>query len=128
MKDEPRKPIPRRVAVVTLVICALLTAETVPSLFVTFSVISGTTPLPYLLVGAFGLILGCVLGVVLLRQGGVYVPSRNEKAATRGALIGFAVGAIAGFLIGGSLVGLAGVCTLVGLAVGRAFGEPPVRV
>jgi hypothetical protein len=75
----------------------------------------------YLLSSILSLIGGCVLGLVLLRQGGVSVPSSEERGASRGALAGLMVGVVAIFLLGGPIVGLLGTCVLVGLAVGRTF-------
>lgn len=85
----------RREAIVTLVACALLGFEALPSLLFGFVVPFGTGGPPYNpLSGLLGLLGGCALGLVLLRQGGVSVPSREERGATRGALAGFAVGVV----------------------------------
>ena len=63
------------------------------------------------------------MGLVLLRQGGVSVPSREERGATRGALAGFAVGVAIMFFLSDNF-GILGTCTLVGLAIGRSFDRP----
>ena len=116
-----------RETVVTLVACALLGLEAVPSLLVGFVVFLVTGGPPYyLLSGLVGLAGGCALGLVLLRQGGVSVPSRQERGATRGALVGLAVGTVATFFLAGN-VGVLGTCALVGLAIGRTFDRPSIH-
>lgn len=104
----------------TLVACALLGLEAVGSFSVAFAVLLGGGVIPYLFVTAVGLGGGCALGAVLLGQGGVSVPSRGERGASRGALAGLAVGVVASFFVGAN-VGVLGTCALAGLAVGRAF-------
>ncbi len=117
-----------RETIVTLVACAMLGFEAVPSLLVGFAVFLATGDVPsyYLLSGLVGLLGGGALGVVLLRQGGVSVPSREERGATRGALVGFAVGVVILFLLSGN-VGVLGICVLVGLAIGRIFDPPSIH-
>ncbi len=117
-----------RETIVTLVACAMLGFEAVPSLLVGFVVFLATGDVPsyYLLSGPVGLLGGGALGVVLLRQGGVSVPSREERGATRGALVGFAVGVVILFLLSGN-VGILGTCTLVGLAIGRTYDRPSIH-
>lgn len=111
----------------TLVACALLGFEAVPSVFVGFVVLLATGEPPYyLLSGLLGLLGGCALGLVLLRQGGLSVPSREERGATRGTLVGLAVGAVATFFLAGN-VGVLGTCVLVGLAIGRTFDRPSIH-
>ena len=92
-----------------------------------FAVLVEIGPPSYLLSSALGLIGECALGAVLLRQGGVSVPSSEERMASRGALAGLVVGVVAVFLLGGHIVGLLGTCRLAGLAVGRAFDRPSVH-
>jgi hypothetical protein len=110
-----------REAIVTLVACALLGLEAVPSLLLGFAVLTKIGGPSLLLHSALGLIGGCVLGAVLLRQGGISIPSRQERGASRGALIGLVVGVVAVFLLSGPIFGVLGICVLVGLAVGRTF-------
>jgi hypothetical protein len=86
-----------------------------------FAVLFQIGPPPYLLPSSLGLIGGCVLGAVLLGQGGISILSHRERGASRGALAGLVVGVVAIFLLGGPIVGLLGTCVLVGLAVGRTF-------
>jgi hypothetical protein len=74
----------RREVIVTLVACTLLGFETVPSLLFGFSFFAGIGFVPFLLGSALGIVAGVLLGAVLLGQGGVSVPSRREKGATRG--------------------------------------------
>lgn len=70
-----------RETIVTLIACALLRFEPVPGLLVGLVVLLGTgMPQHYLLSGLIGL----ALGLVLLWRGGVSVPAREEKGATRG--------------------------------------------
>ncbi len=112
----------------TLAACALLGFEAVSTLFfLGFVVLLGMGWPPYLLSGALGLIGGCVLGLVLLRQGGVSIPSRQERAATRGVLVGLAVGVVVVLLTSGPIVGIVGTCVLVGLAVGRTFDRSSIH-
>jgi hypothetical protein len=102
--------------------------EAVSSLF--FLVLVGLLGMgwaPYLLPGALGLIGGCGLGLVLLRQGGISIPSRQERAATRGALVGLVVGVVVVLLTSGPIVGIVGICVLVGLAVGRTFDRSSIH-
>ena len=105
----------------TLVACALLGLEAVPSLLLGFAVLTGIGGPSLLLHGALGLLGGCALGAVLLRQGGISIPSPRERGASTGALVGLVVGVVAIFLLGGPIFGLPGICVLVGLAVGRTF-------
>jgi Na+/proline symporter len=117
-----------REAIVTLVASALMGFEAVSSLF--FLVLVGLLGMgwaPYLLPGALGLIGGCGLGLVLLRQGGISIPSRQERAATRGALVGLVVGVVVVLLTSGPIVGIVGICVLVGLAVGRTFDRSSIH-
>jgi hypothetical protein len=116
-----------REALVTLVACALLGFESGWSLLMGFAVLFQIGLPPYLLSSALGLISGCVVGVVLLRQGGVSIPSGGERGASSGALAGLVVGVVAIFLLGGAVVGLLGTCVLVGLAIGRAFDRSSVH-
>ncbi len=117
----------RREAIVTLVACALLGFEALPSLLFGFVVPFGTGGPPYNpLSGLLGLLGGCALGLVLLRQGGVSVPSREERGATRGALAGFAVAVVILFSLSGN-VGIIGTCTLAGLAIGRTFDRSSIQ-
>lgn len=111
----------RREAIVTLIACALPGLEAGVSFGVAFAVLLGTDPQLSPLFSALGLVGGCAVGVALLRQGGISVPSPEESGASRGALVGLAVGVVAVFLVGGPIVGLLGICVLVGLAVGRMF-------
>ncbi len=105
----------------TLVACALLGFEAGHSFSLGFTVLLGLGAYPYLIYDGLSLIAGCVLGAVLLRQGGISIPSSGERGASRGALVGLVVGVVALFLLGGPIIGLLGTCVLVGLAVGRAF-------
>ncbi len=111
----------------TLVACALLGFEAVPSLLFGFAVLTGIGGPYFLLHGALGLIGGCALGAVLLGQGGVSVPSRQERGANRGALIGLVVGVVPVFLLGVPIFGVLSICVLAGLAVGRTFDRSPIR-
>jgi hypothetical protein len=114
-----------REAIVTLVACALLGFEALRglALWVAFVLqMSGPYyPLYYLL----GLAGGCVLGLVLLRQGGVRAPSREVKGALLGALVGLVGGALTFLLLAN--VGVLGICVLVGLAVGKTFDRSPIH-
>ncbi len=65
--------------------------------------------------------------MVLLRQGGVSIPSPRERGASRGALAGVVVGLVAIFLLGGPIFGVLGICVLVGLAIGRAFDRTAIH-
>ena len=120
-----------RETIVTLVVCVLLVFEGIGSFLMGFTVLLGMRspigPPPYLLHSALSLIGGCLLGVVLLRQGGISIPSREERGASRGALVGLVVGVVAVFLTGGPIVGLLGICVLVGLAVGRTFDRSSIH-
>lgn len=111
----------------TLVVCTLLGLEAVPSLLLGFAVLTQFGGGSILLQSALGLIGGFVLGAVLLRQGGISIPSRGERGAIRGALAGLVVGVVAVFLLGGPIVGLLGTCVLVGLAVGRTFDRSSIH-
>ena len=114
-----------REAIVTLVACALLGFEAARGLTLWVVFILQTAgpyyPLSYLL----GLAGGCVLGLVLLRQGGVRVPTREEKGALVGTLVGLAVGALTFPLLAN--IGILGICVLVGLAVGRVFDRSSIH-
>ncbi len=115
----------------TLIACALLGLEAAsgPSalLIVLLGMGGAYSSGPYLLLGsALGMIGGCVLGLVLLRQGGISIPSREQRGATRGALVGFVVGVLASFF-GTSNFGTLGICVLIGLAVGRAFDRSSIQ-
>lgn len=113
-----------REATVTLAACVLLGLEVVPSLLSFFFVLMGFGLTPYSpLYGVIGStiaglllggVLGALLGVVLLRQGGVSVPSRGERGAGTGALAGIVVGLLGHFLLGVPIAGSIGVCVLVG--------------
>jgi hypothetical protein len=117
-----------RETIVTLVACALLGLETLPNLLVGLSFLSGVGFAPLLLWAAVvGFVAGALLGTVLLRQGGVSVPSRREKGATRGALAGLAAGLVAVLLLGVPALGMLGAGALAGLAVGRTFDRPPTQ-
>ena len=117
-----------REAIVTLVACALLGFEAVTSLFFHALVgIFGISWTPYVLSGALGLVGGCVLGIVLLRQGGISIPSRQERGASTGALVGLVVGMVFFFLTSGPIAGILGTCVLVGLAVGRTFDRSSIH-
>lgn len=116
-----------RADVATLIVCALLGLETVPNLLFGVSFFS-TAGYPSLLLGAFvGLVGGLWLGSVLLSQGGISVPSRQERGAIRGALVGSAVGVLPVLLLSTPALAVLGFCALVGLAVGRAFDRPPIH-
>ncbi len=110
-----------REAIVTLVACALLGFEAVPNLLFGLSFFSRVGFAPFLLGSAAGLVVGVLLGAVLLRQGGVSVPSARERGATRGALVGLVVAAAAVLLLSAPAFGMLGFCVLVGLTVGRVF-------
>ena len=109
-----------REIVVTLVACVLLVFEAVSGIVLWFGILTGVGGPSYLLYLALALIGGGALGLVLLRQGGVSIPSPEERGASRGALAGLIVGAVASFFVGLN-VGVVGTCVLVGLAVGRTF-------
>jgi hypothetical protein len=118
-----------REAIVTLVACALLEFKAVPGVALSLAVLTGAGSAFYpsfLLYAALALIGGGSLGVVLLRQGGVCVPSPEERGASRGALLGLAVGVV-GVLLTSNLIGVLGTCVLVGLAVGKTFDRPPIH-
>ena len=83
--------------------------------------------MPFLLASALGIVAGVLLGAVLLRQGGVSVPSRREKGATRGALIGLAVGMVPVLLLGTTPLGMLIAGALVGLAIGRTFDRSSIH-
>lgn len=118
----------RREAIVTLVACALLGFDTVPSLLFGLSFLSGVGFAPLLLWAAVvGLVAGTLLGTVLLRQGGVSVPSRREKGATRGALIGLAVGVVPALLLSSPPFVMLIAGALVGLAIGRTFDRSSIH-
>ncbi len=111
----------------TLVTSALLGLETVPNLLFGLSFF-GAASSTSLLLGAFiGLVGGLWLGSVLLSQGGISVPSSQERGAIRGALVGSAVGVVPVLLLSTPALGVLGFCALVGLAVGRAFDRPPIH-
>jgi hypothetical protein len=107
-----------REAFVTLVACVLLVFEVVPGFVIGFGILTGVGGPSYLLYVALALVGGGVLGAVLLRQGGISVPSGEERGASRGALVGLVVGVVGVFLTG-NVIGVLGTCVLVGLAVGR---------
>jgi len=109
-----------REIIVTLVACPLLVFEAVPGIVLWLSVLTGVGGPSYLLYLALALVGGGVLGLVLLRQGGISIPSPQERGASRGALAGLIVGAVASFFVGLN-VGVLGTCVLVGLAVGKTF-------
>ncbi len=111
----------------TLVACALLGLEAVPNLLFGLSFFSGFRFASFLLEAVVGLAAGVILGAVLLRQGGVSVPSRREKGATRGALIGLAVGVVAVLLLSAPAFGMLAFCALVGLAIGRTFDRSSIH-
>ena len=111
----------------TLAACALLGFETVPGLLFGFSFFTRIGFVPFLLDSALGIVAGVLLGAVLLGQGGVSVPSRREKGATRGALIGLAVGVVAVLLLGAPPFGMLGAGALVGLAIGRTFDRSSIN-
>ncbi len=117
----------RRAAVLTLVACALLGLETVPNLLFGLSFFGAAAYPSFLLGAVVGLVGGLCLGTVLLRQGGISVPSSQEKGATRGALVGSAVGVVPVLLLSTPAFGMLGFCALVGLAVGRAFDRRPMH-
>lgn len=116
-----------REAIVTLVACALLGLEAIPNLLFGLSFFSGIGFASFLIGGAVGLLAGALLGAVLLRQGGVSVPSGLEKGATRGALVGLVVGVAAVLLLSAPPFGMLGFCALFGLAVGRMFDRSSIH-
>jgi hypothetical protein len=65
--------------------------------------------------------------MVLLRQGGVFVPSREERGAGNWALLGLVVGLMGAFLVEMPIARSVGMCVLVGLAVGRIFDRSSIR-
>ena len=115
-----------RETIVTLVACVLLVFEAVPGPVLGFAILTGIGGPSYPLYGALALIGGGVLGLVLLRQGGISVPSPQERGARRGALAGLIVGVVASFFVGLN-VGVLGTCVLVGLAVRRTFDRSPIH-
>ena len=117
----------RRETIVTLVACALLGFDTVPNLLFGLSFFTRLGFVPFLLASALGIVAGVLLGAVLLRQGGVSVPSRREKGATRGALIGLAVGMVPVLLLGTTPLGMLIAGALVGLAIGRTFDRSSIH-
>lgn len=129
--------ISRRETVVTLVACVLLGWEVVSSLLFSLAILLGLELSPYaslistlgyeILLAIPGLVLGGVLSVVLLRQGGVSIPSRGERGATKGAIIGIVAGLAIAFFGAVPITGSIGICVLVGLAVGRTFDRTPIR-
>ena len=117
-----------RETIVTLVGCALVGFEAVANLLIlVFIILLGMVWLPYLLFSAVGLMAGLVLGIVLLRQGGISIPSRQERAATRGALVGLVVGVVVVLLTSAPPVGMLGLFGLVGLAIGRTFDRSSIH-
>ncbi len=92
-----------------------------------FAVLFESRPPPYLLYSVLSLALGGALGMVLLRQGGISIPSSEERGASIGALVGFVVGVVFYFLTSGPIVGEVGTCVLVGLAVGRTFDRSSIH-
>jgi hypothetical protein len=115
----------RREAIVTLVACALLGFDAVRGLALWVAALLQTGGPYYALFDLLGLAGGCVLGLVLLRQGGVSVPSREEKGATVGALVGLVVGALTFPLLAN--VGILGICVLVGIAMGRTLDRSAIH-
>ncbi len=111
----------------TLAACVLLGFETVPSLLFGFSFFTGIGFVPFLLDSALGIVAGVLLGAVLLGQGGVSVPSRRGKGATRGALAGLVAGVVPVLLLGAPAFGMLGVGALAGLAVGRTFDRSSIN-
>jgi uncharacterized membrane protein YccC len=55
----------------------------------------------------------------------VRVPTREEKGALVGALVGLAVGTLTFPLLAN--IGILGICVLVGLAVGRVFDRSSIH-
>ena len=122
----------RREAIVTLVACALLGFETAPNLLFGFSSFVGIRFVgigfvPFLLGSALGIVAGVLLGAVLLRQGGVSVPARQEKGATRGALVGLVVAVVPVLWLSAPAFGMLSVGALVGLAIGRTFDRSAIH-
>lgn len=71
----------------TLVACVLLGLEVVSNLSFSLAILLGFEPYassPWDTLGydILGLVLGSLLGVVLLRHGGVSIPSRGERGAS----------------------------------------------
>jgi hypothetical protein len=120
-----RSGVSGREAIVTLVVCALVGFDALPSLLSGLLILTRIGPpnsmTLYVLVMVVSLIAGVVLGAVLLRQGGLSIPSPEEKKATRGALVGLAVGVVVLFVMGGPTLGTLGLFVLTGFAVGRAL-------
>lgn len=130
--DTGTSDVSRREAVVTLVACALLGFETAPNLLFGVSVFAGIGFVgigfvPFLLGSALGIVAGVLLGAALLRQGGVSVPTRQEKGATRGALVGLAVAVVPVLWLSAPAFGMLGVGALVGLAIGRTFDRSSIH-
>ncbi len=111
----------------TLVTCALLGFGTVPSVLFGLSFFAGIGFVPFLLGSALGIVTGALLGAVLLRQGNASVPSRRERGATRGALIGLAVGVVPVLLLSATTFGMLVAGALVGLAIGRTFDRSSIH-
>ena len=109
----------------TLVVCALAGFDALPSLLSGLLILTRIGPpnslTLYVLVWVVSLIVGVVLGAVLLRQGGLSIPSPEERKATGGALVGLAVGVAVLFIMGGPALGTLGLFVLTGFAVGRAL-------
>jgi hypothetical protein len=72
-----------RTTIVTLVACVLLVFEAVPGFVLGLAVLTGVGEPSYPLYVALALIGGRVLGLVLLKQGGISIPAPQEKEATR---------------------------------------------
>jgi hypothetical protein len=115
----------RREAIVTLILCALVGFDALPSLLsglLIFTRIGPPNSLTlHVLIMVAGLIVGLVLGAVLLREGGLRIPSPEEKMATAGALVGLAVGLVVLFASSGPALGTLGLFVLAGLAAGKAL-------
>ena len=74
-----------RTTIVTLIAYVLLVFEAVPGFVLGFAVLTGVGGASYPLYASLALIGGGVLGLVLLRQGGISIPAPQERGATRGA-------------------------------------------
>lgn len=115
----------RREAIVTVIVCALVGFDALPSLLSGFLIFTRVGPpnslALHVLIMVVSLMVGVVLGVVLLREGGISIPSPEEKKATGGALVGLAVGAVVLFVSSGPALGTVGLFVLTGLAAGRAL-------